>query len=191
MCLILLFPPSSAARCLQHTSQIARKAILTPATAYYIAFGPHGPRAEAPPGEGMQIFKYTMIGVLVSVGLFYFTRMFARGPPKTMSAEWQEASNAYMKVRFVHILLPGNSSDSRTILTPHTEREHRTHYRCFLRRLQRPRYGPEQEDRPETRATRGGRRGRRVNTNMTNIMGIVSFISSGSRKRFRMGEVMF
>jgi hypothetical protein len=176
---------------LQHISQIARKAILTLTTAYYIAFGPHGPRAEAPPGEGMQIFKYTMIGVVVSVGLFYLTRMFARGPPKTMSAEWQEASNAYMKVRFVPIFLLGSSCDIRMILTPHTEREHRTHHRCFLRRLQRPRYGPEQEDRPETRATRGGRRGRRVNTNMIHIMGIVSFVTSGSRKRFRMGEAMF
>lgn len=65
--------------------------------AYYIAFGPHGPRAEAPPGEGFKIFKYTMVGVLISLGLFYVTRVLARGPPKTMSAEWQEASNAYMK----------------------------------------------------------------------------------------------
>jgi hypothetical protein len=97
---MLLFPPSPAARYLQLLPHIARMAILTPLAAYYIAFGPHGPRAEAPPGEGMKIFQYTMYGVLISIGLFYLTRVFARGPPKTMSAEWQEASNAYMKVRF-------------------------------------------------------------------------------------------
>ncbi|TID20173.1 cytochrome c oxidase polypeptide 5 [Venturia nashicola] len=65
--------------------------------AYHIAFGPHGPRAEAPPGEGLKILKYVTIGVGFSLALFYFTRIFARGPPKTMSAEWQEASNAYLK----------------------------------------------------------------------------------------------
>jgi len=65
--------------------------------AYYIAFGPHGPRAEAPPGEGWKIFRYTMYGCAASFALFAFTRMFARGPPKTMSKEWQEASNEYLK----------------------------------------------------------------------------------------------
>lgn len=68
-------------------------------TAYYIAFGPHGPRAEAPPGEGWKIVRYTTFFVGVSFALFFFTRMFARGPPKTMAAEWQEATNEYMKVR--------------------------------------------------------------------------------------------
>ena len=32
-------------------------------TAYWIAFGPHGPRALPPPGENWAIFKYTMLGV--------------------------------------------------------------------------------------------------------------------------------
>jgi len=65
--------------------------------AYYIAFGPHGPRAEEPPGEGWKVFRYTVYGCVVSLGLFYMTRILARPAPRTMSAEWQEASNEYMK----------------------------------------------------------------------------------------------
>lgn len=101
----IALPASPAARFVQQSSCLALMARLTPTTAYHIAFGPHGPRAEAPPGEGMKIFNYTMIGVAVSIALFYFTRVFARGPPKTMSQEWQEASNAYLKVRLRSVIL--------------------------------------------------------------------------------------
>lgn len=69
-------------------------------TAYWIAFGPHGPRSEAAPGENWKVFRYTMYGVVASGLLFYFTRVFAGPQPKTMSREWQEASNEYMKVSF-------------------------------------------------------------------------------------------
>jgi len=65
--------------------------------AYWIAFGPHGPRAEAPAGENWKVFRYTMYGVIASGALFYATRLFAGPPPKTMTREWQEATNEYLK----------------------------------------------------------------------------------------------
>ena len=69
-------------------------------SAWWIAFGPHGPRAETPPGEWSRIFLYTGIGVAVSVVLFTVIHSFARPPPRTMTKEWQEATNEYLKVRF-------------------------------------------------------------------------------------------
>ena len=66
--------------------------------AYWIAFGPHGPRALPPPGEGRTVFIYTMAGVAVAAVLFGATRMFAGAPPKTMTKEYQEASEEYLRV---------------------------------------------------------------------------------------------
>ncbi|ESZ92005.1 cytochrome c oxidase subunit V [Sclerotinia borealis F-4128] len=65
--------------------------------AYYIAFGAHGPRAQTPPGEGWRVAAYTFAGVGVSLALFLFIRMFAKGSPSTMNKEWQEATNEYLK----------------------------------------------------------------------------------------------
>ncbi|CAK3975385.1 Cytochrome c oxidase polypeptide 5, mitochondrial [Lecanosticta acicola] len=65
--------------------------------AYWIAFGPHGPRALPPPGEGTKVFLYTILGVGAAAVLFGVTRYFARGPPSTLNKEWQEATNAYVK----------------------------------------------------------------------------------------------
>jgi cytochrome c oxidase subunit 4 len=78
------------------TSRSANRASIT---AYYIAFGPHGPRALPPPGEGMKIFSYTIVGLLAAFALFAFTRSMAKPPPKTMTKEYQEMSNEYLKVR--------------------------------------------------------------------------------------------
>ena len=72
--------------------------------AYYIAFGEHGPRAQTPPGEGLKVFAYTMIGVAASLGLFSFVRLFARGNPDTMTKEYQEATNEYLLVRIIPTL---------------------------------------------------------------------------------------
>ncbi|KAI9042771.1 cytochrome c oxidase subunit IV family protein [Aspergillus affinis] len=63
--------------------------------AYWIAFGPHGPRAQAPKGEGLKIFIKVAQLTTVSVAIFYAIHMFAKPQPKTMSKEWQEASNEY------------------------------------------------------------------------------------------------
>lgn len=74
-------------------------------TAWWIAFGPHGPRAEDPPGEWTKIMWYTTIGVAVSAALFFGIHAFARPPPRTMTKEWQEATNEYLKVCCLRILL--------------------------------------------------------------------------------------
>lgn len=68
-------------------------------TAYWIAFGSHGPRKEAPKGEGWKVLSKVTQLVAVSVALFYSTRLFAKEPPRTLTKEWQEASNEYAKVR--------------------------------------------------------------------------------------------
>ncbi|KAL1997645.1 hypothetical protein VTN02DRAFT_1208 [Thermoascus thermophilus] len=65
--------------------------------AYWIAFGPHGPRAEPPKGEGWRVFFKTMQLFAASVAIFYAVHLFARPPPRTMTKEWQEASNEYAK----------------------------------------------------------------------------------------------
>ncbi|KAL4928746.1 cytochrome c oxidase subunit IV family protein [Aspergillus undulatus] len=63
--------------------------------AYWIAFGPHGPRSQPPKGEGVRIFLKVTQLFAVSVALFYVIHAFAGKQPKTMSKEWQEASNEY------------------------------------------------------------------------------------------------
>jgi cytochrome c oxidase subunit 4 len=67
-------------------------------TAYYIAFGAHGPRAATPPGEAWKVLGYTGIGIAVSFGIFVLVRMGANGPAATMTKEYQEATNEYLKV---------------------------------------------------------------------------------------------
>lgn len=66
--------------------------------AYWIAFGPHGPRAQPPKGEGFKIFLKVTQLCIASVLVFYAIHYFAKPMPKTMSKEWQEASNEYAKV---------------------------------------------------------------------------------------------
>lgn len=65
--------------------------------AYWIAFGPHGPRAVTPPGENWLVFKYTMLGVAAGVAIFAILRQFAKEKPKTMTREWQEMTNEYLR----------------------------------------------------------------------------------------------
>ena len=67
--------------------------------AYWIAFGPHGPRAVTPPGENWRVFKYTMLGVGIAVVIFAILRQFAKEKPKTMTREWQQMTNEYLRVR--------------------------------------------------------------------------------------------
>ncbi|MCJ1450299.1 Cytochrome c oxidase subunit 5A [Mycoblastus sanguinarius] len=65
--------------------------------AYWIAFGPHGPRALPPPGENWMVAGYTAIGIGVSFILFLLVRTMARPPPGTMNAQYQEMTNEYLK----------------------------------------------------------------------------------------------
>lgn len=70
----------------------------SPNAAYWIAFGPHGPRALPPPDEGKKVLLYTFIGLGVSFVVFAAMRMVANPAPHTMNKEWQEATNEYLKV---------------------------------------------------------------------------------------------
>jgi cytochrome c oxidase subunit 4 len=66
--------------------------------AYYIAFGPHGPRRPAPPDEGRKVFLLSMAVIGAACVVFAITRMFANpARPRTMTKEWQEATEEYMK----------------------------------------------------------------------------------------------
>ena len=69
-----------------------------PILAYWIAFGPHGPRALPPPGEGKLIFWYTAIAVGISGVIFFLIRSQARPAPGTMNQQYQEMTNEYLKV---------------------------------------------------------------------------------------------
>ncbi|KAI1381320.1 cytochrome c oxidase subunit IV [Hypoxylon crocopeplum] len=65
--------------------------------AYWIAFGPHGPRAQPAAGEGRKVALYTALGVFASFALFATMRSFAGPAPSTMTREYQEASNEFLK----------------------------------------------------------------------------------------------
>jgi hypothetical protein len=47
----------------------------------------------------MRIFWKVAQLTLASFAVFYVIHLFAKPQPKTMSKEWQEASNEYAKVR--------------------------------------------------------------------------------------------
>lgn len=64
--------------------------------AYWIAFGPHGPRAMDPPGSGARVAWGVAIGLAASIGLFGVIRFFAKPVPYTMSQEYQEQSNEFL-----------------------------------------------------------------------------------------------
>lgn len=68
-------------------------------TAYWVAFGPHGPRSLPPPDEGKKVTLYVFAGLLATFVIFGTMRMFAKPAPHTMNKEWQEAANEYLKVR--------------------------------------------------------------------------------------------
>ncbi|KAK0634789.1 cytochrome c oxidase subunit IV family [Bombardia bombarda] len=67
--------------------------------AYWIAFGPHGPRSLPPAGEGKKVALYTAVGVGLSFVIFAALRSFAKPPPSTMTKEWQEETNEYLKAQ--------------------------------------------------------------------------------------------
>ncbi|RCI11938.1 hypothetical protein L249_4607 [Ophiocordyceps polyrhachis-furcata BCC 54312] len=65
--------------------------------AYWIAFGPHGPRAVDPPGTNARIAWTVVKGLIASFVIFAIIRSFAKPEPYTMSREYQEASNEMLK----------------------------------------------------------------------------------------------
>lgn len=70
----------------------------TLSTAYWIAFGPHGPRAADPPGTGARVAWGVFIGLAASVALFGAVRVVAKPAPYTMTQEYQEETNEFLKV---------------------------------------------------------------------------------------------
>ncbi|KAF3941736.1 hypothetical protein ABW19_dt0210101 [Dactylella cylindrospora] len=79
---------------------------------YWIAFGPHGPRRGDPPGETWYVVKGA-VTVIIATGLFWFGghALTAKPPPKTMSKEWQEMSNEYMKEQKIEPITGVSSED--------------------------------------------------------------------------------
>ncbi|KAM4066944.1 hypothetical protein HRG_000954 [Hirsutella rhossiliensis] len=65
--------------------------------AYWIAFGPHGPRAVDPPGTNARIAWTVAMGLAASLAIFGTIRSFAKPAPHTMSQEHQEAANEMLK----------------------------------------------------------------------------------------------
>ncbi|PGH23165.1 hypothetical protein AJ80_02801 [Polytolypa hystricis UAMH7299] len=81
--------------------------------AYWVAFGPHGPRAETPKGEGLKLTIQVIKYMLISFGVFYAIRLAGKPAPKTMTREWQEATNEYA-IREKMDPLTGVSSEGYT-----------------------------------------------------------------------------
>jgi cytochrome c oxidase subunit 4 len=65
--------------------------------AYFISFGPHGPRATPPPGQIWRMLKHTAIAVVGSCIVLALIRTQAGPAPSSMNKEWQEATNEYLK----------------------------------------------------------------------------------------------
>lgn len=60
--------------------------------AYYVSFGPHGPREPVlAPGAGVKIFGGTVLAVLTAVAIFSGIRSFGSKSP-TVTKEWEEAT---------------------------------------------------------------------------------------------------
>lgn len=113
--------PGEEGRCVQ---TLLSKDHLLITIAYFIAFGPHGPRRPPPPDEGRKVLFLSVAVCFGAFAVFAFTRMFASPiRPRTMTKEWQEATEEYMKVRsmiiavaaclftlcvLIHIAGPGN-----------------------------------------------------------------------------------
>lgn len=97
------------------------------------------------------IFRYTVYGLVAAAVLFAATQYFARPAPRTMTKEWQEAQNEYLKVRLYshHDVLQygfGATRDLQNAITdkPRTTGEQdRAYHWCQLGRLQGPWYGAE------------------------------------------------
>lgn len=67
-----------------------------------------------PADEGRKVALYVFIGIGVSFAIFASMRMFAKPAPATMTKEYQEQTNEYVKVcssqnvqhSYVHLLIP-------------------------------------------------------------------------------------
>ncbi|OWZ29553.1 cytochrome c oxidase subunit 4 [Cryptococcus neoformans] len=66
--------------------------------AYFVAFGPHGPRTPAnEPGHSLKVVVGVVALVGAAYGVFALARSQAAPPPRTMTTEYQEQMNEYMR----------------------------------------------------------------------------------------------
>lgn len=117
--------------------------LTAPPAAYWIAFGPHGPRALDPPGEGKSLFFHVILVLAATGGLFAVIRMFAGQAPESMTKEWQEQSNELLKVCVAvnpRVALAFKLQSSNSYLPLGTTG--RPHYRYLLGILQGLGHGP-------------------------------------------------
>ncbi|KAK9466646.1 cytochrome c oxidase polypeptide 5A mitochondrial [Lipomyces arxii] len=69
---------------------------------FYVSYGPWGPRKPMHKKyDGFRIFGGVVLGVAAAVAIFAIAREFAAPPPKTMTKEWQEASDKLYKDGFI------------------------------------------------------------------------------------------
>ncbi len=149
---------------LSHASQSWRTcALSTPANtcpykAYWIAFGPHGPRALPDPNEGWKVAQLVLYLIGASAVVFAALRYFARPAPKTMTKEWQEMTNEYMKACVTRpifsVLIARLDAAMGTFLPTAntifvTGTKDGGYYGGIFRRIHRKRYGTEQVIRKE------------------------------------------
>ena len=101
-----------------------------------------------PPGEWTKVWLYTAAGVGISGVLFWFIHSMARPQPRTMTKEWQEATNEYLKVsrypRPVNQLHLGYFPPESQTNTPLIVTTNQPHVRYQQRGILRPGYGSEQ-----------------------------------------------
>jgi len=80
--------------------------------AYYIAFGPHGPRAPIkPPGANATIIFGVVLGIGAAGAIYGLIRANAPPPPKSMSREWQEAMNERARSKNINPITGISSED--------------------------------------------------------------------------------
>ncbi len=66
--------------------------------AWYISYGAWGPRTPIhKPGDVKFIILGTLAGLAAALALFASVRTFGGEEPKTLSREWQEETNKYLK----------------------------------------------------------------------------------------------
>ncbi|KAF7976754.1 hypothetical protein HWV62_5742 [Athelia sp. TMB] len=66
--------------------------------AYYVAFGPHGPRTPTTkPGDNLKIFLATLGLTGIAGAIFLGIRAISPPPPRTITKEWEEAANERAK----------------------------------------------------------------------------------------------
>jgi len=96
---------------------------------YYINFGPHGPRAERVK-DGWQIVGGLATCMAISFSLFWILRQYRMSlcihqinilvvppPPRTMTKEWQEATNERLKTLGIEPISGPGSPDYKVYHT--------------------------------------------------------------------------